>query len=122
MNPIILPDGGLPEELSLPAHAVDETIADELPLLTEIVADDRKTDISASRGKPDDAIPIAPSTLNEAEVQCLLHVLENHLESLFTHKLSLSLEQLQRQAVAQAVTELKAELPELLRVALNAHS
>jgi hypothetical protein len=52
-------------------------------------------------------------------MQQLLHQLESHLGTLFTKKLSLRLEQLQRQAIDQALDELKAELPELLRDALD---
>jgi hypothetical protein len=63
----------------------------------------------------------ASCTPNEEEVQRLLRRLETHLENRFAHKLSANLEQLQRQAIDQAVSELKAELPELLRNALNAH-
>jgi len=52
-------------------------------------------------------------------MQRLLQHLEAHLDGVFAHKLSINLEQLQRQAVEQAISELKAELPELLRDALN---
>jgi len=57
--------------------------------------------------------------INEEEMQRLLRQVETHLETVFIQKLNLNLEQLQHQAVEQVVSELKAELPELLRNALN---
>ena len=55
------------------------------------------------------------------EMQRLLQQLKTHFENVFAYKLDINLEQLQRQAVEQTVSKLKAELPELLRNALNAH-
>ena len=60
-----------------------------------------------------------PRTLNPEEMQQLLQQLEVHLETVFTSRLNTQLEQLQRLAVDLAVSELKAELPQLLRDALN---
>jgi len=105
MNPIKQPGGDLPDNLPLLTQVADEDALDELPTLTEIVEETQHA---------------APSpSLAEADMQQSLKRLEAHLETIFTHKLSLHLEQLQRQAVEQAVSELKAELPELLRDALN---
>lgn len=59
--------------------------------------------------------------LSTEEIQQLQHKLEAHIEALFTRKLSLHLEQLQRQAIDRAISELKTELPELLRDTLNAY-
>jgi hypothetical protein len=75
-------------------------------VLTEIVAD---------------ANPQLTRPLNEVEKQQLLFKLERHLETLLSQKLALYLEQVQRVAIDQAIYELKSELPELLREALNAH-
>ena len=47
--------------------------------------------------------------------------LEVRIETLFTQKLGMHLEQLQRQAIDRALDEIKAELPELLRDALDSY-
>ncbi|HEU0219527.1 MAG TPA: hypothetical protein VFQ98_01815 [Gallionella sp.] len=117
---------GLPDNLPLLTHVADEDVPDDLPTLTEVVAEGQTE--PATRLQPDAdreapalkaAIP-ASCASNDEEMQRLLRQLETHLGNVFTHKLSLNLEQLQRQAVEQAVSELKAELPELLRNALKA--
>jgi len=77
------------------------TLAD-LPTLTEIV----------------DETVLHPA-LSAKERQQLLRHMEKHLETLFSQKLALKLEQLQRHTVKQAISELKAELPVLLRDALK---
>jgi len=105
MNPIKQPGGDLPDNLPLLTQVADENALDELPTLTEIVEGTQHAALSPS--------------LAEADMQQSLEQLEAYLETVFTHKLSLLLEQLQRQAVEQVVSELKAELPELLRDALN---
>lgn len=71
----------------------------------------------------------SPRTFNDEEMQHLLLQLETHIETvlkeklsldtIFTKKLTQQLEQLQQMAITQAVDELKAELPEILRNALN---
>ena len=83
---------------------IGEATLNKLPMLTEIVSG---TDHPAIRSLSDD------------EVQTLLRQLEGQLETLFTKKLSMRLEELQRVAIDQALDELKAELPELLREALD---
>jgi len=74
----------------------------ELPTLTEVVAPEP-----------------APPALGEAEIQRLLQQIEPSLEAVFTQKLTLHLEKLQRLAVKQAVSEFRAALPQLLRDALK---
>lgn len=143
MTPIELTDNGLLDNLPLLTQVADENAPDDLPTLTEVVTDETTSHSArlskddnqvagyevqaepssglqpdANRETPEAATPCAP---NEEEVQRLLRRLETHLENMFAHKLSVNLEQLQRQAIDQAVSELKAELPELLRNALNAH-
>ena len=61
----------------------------------------------------------APRTLSAEEMQHLLQHLEAHLETVFSSKLNNQLEQLQKLAVELAVSEFKAELPQLLRDALT---
>ena len=100
------PDSNSPANPSLPTQIMDETELLDLPILTEVVA---KADLHL------------PRVLNAEERKVLLHQLEKHIETLFTQKLRLHLEQLQRLAIDQALDELKAELPELLRDALDAH-
>lgn len=107
MTPIERPGGGLPDNLPVLTRMVDEDAPDDLPTLTEVVEKLRS------------AAP--PTALNETNLRQLLQQLEAHLETAFTQKLNHHLELLQRQAVEQAISELKAELPELLRNALNAH-
>lgn len=106
MTSIKQPGSDSPDNLPLLTQAVGEATPDDLPTLTEVV---------------DEADIHLPRVLSEEEMQRLLHQLETHLETVFAHKLNLHLEQLQRLAIEQAVSELKAELPELLRDALNAH-
>lgn len=99
------PGSDAPAKPSLRTTATGETTLIDLPVLTEIVAED----------------PHLPYALSAAEKQQLLHKLEKHIEILLSQKLALYLEQVQRVAIDQAILELKTELPELLRNALNAH-
>lgn len=85
------------------ATTIGETTLNGLPVLTEVV---------------DKADTYLPRLLSEEEIQRLLPQLEAHIEALFTKKLALHLEQLQRQAIERAIRELKTELPELLHEAL----
>lgn len=91
---------------SSPATNVGETTLNSLPVLTEVV---------------DKADSYLPRLLSEEEIQQLLPRFEAHIEALFSKKLGLHLEQLQRQAIEQAIRELKAELPELLHDALYSY-
>lgn len=91
---------------SQPTLTTGETTLSKLPMLTEVVAES-------------DTSP--PRVLNDEEIQQLLHQLEARIEIMFTQKLGLHLEQLQRQAIDQALDELKAELPKLLQDAMNAY-
>jgi hypothetical protein len=100
------PDSDTPAGSSLPTLTTGETTLNNLPMLTEVVAE-------SNTG--------LPRVLNDEEIQQLLHQFEARLEIMFTQKLALHLEQLQRQAIDQALDELKAELPELLQDALNAY-
>ena len=85
------------------AKMVGETTKNTLPVLTEIV---------------DKADTYLPRLLSADEIQQLLPQLESQIETLFTKKLGHHLEQLQRQAIEQAILELKTELPDLLHDAL----
>lgn len=97
----VIPAGSPPTTLT-----IDETTLNNLPMLTEVVP-------GSGNG--------LPRELNDDEIQRLMRQLETRLEIMFTQKLSLHLEQLQRQAIDQALDELKAELPELLQDALNTY-
>jgi hypothetical protein len=105
-HPVKQPNSKSVAKPSSPAPTMGETTLNGLPMLTEVVA---KTESHRSR------------VLNAEEMQQLQHKLEAHIEALFTSKLAQHLEQLQRQAIDQALGELKAELPELLRNTLNAY-
>ncbi len=101
--------------LPLLTEVVDDSSSDELPILFEIIADpDEEFEPEVVQSKPD-----PQRTLNAEEMQQLLQQLETHLETVFTGKLNNRLEELQRLAVDLAVSEFKAELPKLLRDAIN---
>ena len=100
------PDRDTPARSSLPTLTIGETTLNNLPVLTEVIS---KSDSNLSR------------ELNEEEIQQLLRQLEARIEIMFTQKLGNHLEQLQRQAIDQALDELKAELPGLLQDAINAY-
>jgi hypothetical protein len=106
MTPFILPDSDSPSKHSLPTQTIGETTLDDLPVLTEVITEKNNH---------------LPHVLSTEEIQQLLPQLEAHIQTLFAQKLGLHLEQLQRQAIEQAISELKAELPELLRNTLNAY-
>ncbi|MBI3221603.1 MAG: hypothetical protein HYZ46_00620 [Nitrosomonadales bacterium] len=147
MTPLELPSTDQPGSLPLLTELADDLTPEELPTLTEVVdistsPADEPLDAAVM---PDD-LPILPesariadhadahvhspeaagdepaaSLLSEAQLQQLEQQLTRHLETLLRNKLSLRLEQLQKQALDQALGELKAELPMLLRDALSAH-
>jgi Tfp pilus assembly protein PilN len=98
------PDNDPPSKPSLPTLTIGETTLNSLPMLTEVAAG---ADAQLHRA------------LSAEEKQQFLHQLEARIETLFTQKLGLHLAQLQRQAIDQALDELKAKLPELLHDALN---
>jgi hypothetical protein len=96
--------GDLPGKISSAKLAIGEATLNRLPVLTEIAMQGNQL-----------------YALNAEEMGQFLQQFQKHIETLFTKKLSLRLEELQRHAIDQALDELKAELPELLRDALNAH-
>lgn len=98
------PTSDTPEGASQDAVQLNESALNSLPLLTEVI------DKSNSN---------LPRVLSEHEIQFLLFSLEARIETLFTQKLGMHLEQLQRQAIDRALDEIKAELPELLREAMD---
>lgn len=101
--------------LPLLTEVVDDSSSDELPILFEIISDpDEEFEPESVPIKPD---PLR--TLNAEQMQQLLQQLETHLETVFTSKLNSRLEELQRLAVDLVVSEFKAELPKLLRDAIN---
>lgn len=95
-----------PDNLPVLTQVVGEPAQDDLPTLTEIVA---PAEITAATKK-----------LSDEEIQQLLRLLESRLEVVFSQKLSLHLEKLQRLAVKQAVNEFRAALPDMVREILNA--
>ena len=96
----------LPAKIFSPKLAIGEATLNKLPVLTEIAMQENAPPLRA---------------LSAEETGQFLQQLQTHIETLFTQKLSLRLEELQRHAIDQALDELKAELPELLRNALNDH-
>lgn len=127
MNSIDQPGGDMPDNLPLLTQLADEDALEELPTLTEVITEEQaepatglQPDTGQETPTPETVIPVS-CTPDEEQMQRLQQQLEIHLENVFAHKLCFHIEQLQRQAVERAVEELKAELPELLRDALNIH-
>ena len=100
------PTSDAPEGASQAAVQLNESAINSLPLLTEVVGESNAS---------------LPRTLSEPEIKQLLPRLEARIETLFTQKLGMHLEQLQRQAIDRALDEIKAELPELLRDAIDTY-
>lgn len=108
------------DELPLLTEVVDQQDFDDLPILTEIVAEETQAGESHPITDQQTAsTPVLPRSLSTEEMQRLLQQLEIHLETVFTGKLNQQIEQLQKLAVDLAISELKAELPKLLRDALT---
>jgi hypothetical protein len=93
----------------LKAGSLKINVLDDLPLLTEVATEE-------THEKPEEVLP---RTFSREEMQQVLQKLEAHMETVFISKLNTQLEQLQRLAIDLAVSEFKAELPHLLRDALN---
>ncbi len=111
--------GSLPDNLPLLTEVADEDVPDNLPTLTEVVETEpadsaaaiqptASPDVSACEGAP------PASCMQGREEMQWQQQIESHLENVFAHRLGARLEHLQRQAVREAVNELKAELPGLL--------
>ena len=139
------------DDLPCLTEVVADPLHNDLPLLTEIIHDpdadaalpaqavtlvcheasafSKETDIDATielppatvaPPQPDDIKPeIVRAPLSTEEKQQLVQHLETHLETVFTSRLNSQLEQLQKLAVELAISEFKAELPQLLHDALN---
>jgi len=120
------------DELPYLTEIVSDPMPDDLPILTQIVIDepheDERADETHLNATPADIIqPVvqefiatsAPRSLGAEDMQLLLQHIEEHLETVFTSKLNNQLEQLQKLAVDLAVSEFKAELPQLLHDALS---
>lgn len=105
------------DDLPLLTEVVNHPDFNDLPILTEVVAEETQTvEPHPIADQPTASAP--PRTLSAEEMQYLLQQLETHLETVFTGKLNRHIEQLQKLAVDLAISELKAELPQLLRDAL----
>ncbi|MDO8349576.1 MAG: hypothetical protein Q7S94_00295 [Gallionella sp.] len=107
------------DELPLLTEVVDQQDFNDLPILTEVAAEETQAGESHPIADQQTAsAPVLPRSLSTEEMQRLLQQLEIHLETVFTGKLNQQIEQLQKLAVDLAISELKAELPQLLRNAL----
>ncbi|MBY0576448.1 MAG: hypothetical protein K2P67_07640 [Gallionellaceae bacterium] len=109
----------LPDNLPLLTEVVGEGAADDFPLLTE-VATEAPPETNCDVVAPEAGIS-EPCAISTGEMQEFLRQIETHLETVLMQKLNFRIEQLQRQAIEQAVNELKVKLPELLRDALSAN-
>ncbi|MDP1594849.1 MAG: hypothetical protein Q8L80_11485 [Gallionella sp.] len=108
------------DDLPLLTEVVNHPDFNDLPILTEVVAEETQTGEPHSiADQPTASAAVLPRTLSAEEMQYLLQQLETHLETVFTGKLNRHIEQLQKLAVDLAISELKAELPQLLRDALT---
>lgn len=133
------PTGELP--LLTDIAALPDAGLDELPVLEIVATEDAPRpsppelpaqDIEPHHALPaEDAAPAAPlaehpapeqNALDGDDIAYLLQHIEEHLSTVFTEKLNSQLEQLQKLAVDLAVSEFKAELPQLLRDALERHA
>ncbi len=101
-------------------NASDSNWPDDLPVLTEIVADQLPDDLPILTEAISQSGEPAQQGVTTQELQEVLHQLEIHLDTVVAEKLRLHLDQIQAQAVAQTLSELKAGLPVLLQEALNA--
>lgn len=102
-------------ELPVLTEIVDDSPLLDLPILFEIIAEADDEYLPP----PAEIKPPPPRPLNGEEISHLLQQLESHLETVFTEKLNKHLEELQHLAIDLAVSEFKAELPQLLRDALS---
>lgn len=115
----------LPENLPLLTEVADDNVPDDLPTLTEAIQEAPAESATVFQPRASEETPphetttAVPCFASEEDMQRLLQHLETHIENILTYKLNLNLEQLQRVAIQHAVNDLKAELPELLREALN---
>jgi len=117
------------DDLPYLTEIVSEPMPDDLPILTQIVIGQPAKDALADQTTPpteafqpvvQEFIAASDSRgLGAEDMQLLLQHIETHLETVFTSKLNDQLEQLQKLAVDLAVSEFKAELPQLLHDALN---
>jgi hypothetical protein len=124
------------DDLPVLNQVLSDSITENLPLITDIFAETTVTNAPIVTEPPVDArliddtpaiaIPAIivnetpqPRVLSAEEIQQLLQHIETHLEDVFTSKLNSQLERLQHLAVDLAISELKAELPLLLREALT---
>ena len=119
------PGDGLPDNLPLLTQVADGDESNDLPTLTECIPEKKADPASIFQPGdeedtliPKEAMP-APCALNEDEMQRLLWHIEKYIENIFTYQLNINLEQMQRTAIQHAVNDFKAELPDLLREALN---
>lgn len=104
-----------------PTHTASASpAADNLPVLLESVGISYLPDVPVESTEKASGQP-APVLLSEVQLQQLEQQLTHHLESVLRNKLSLRLEQLQKLALDQALSELKTELPMLLRDVLSKH-
>jgi len=107
---------------------IKQDLPPDLPVLTEVVSGDDLPTLTDIVAEPEAAIPAfefdqvdATDTLPATE-EVPFEVppqLEAHLEELFMQRLLPRLEEAQRQAIAQTWSELKDELPQLVRDALS---
>ncbi len=94
-----------------------ETLPHDIPLLTEVVPG-TMDDLPVLTDIAQDVTP--PSTTPApAELPELQHAFEAYIDTVLAEKLQQHLATAQRQAIEQAITEMKNKLPQLIRAALN---
>lgn len=125
-------DHYLPEDLPVLTEVVGES-SGEFPTLTEIV-EEIPTPISTEPSESAEIVLETPAgasllakddrqqagSCNEIDVLPQVQLdLEEHLENVFVQRLQQRLADAQQQAIEQTLAELKSELPELIRKALD---
>lgn len=114
----------VPEEVPVHPASSDDAPCPPVPLQPDDVAplaQDAPPAISSAFPEPvaEESPTLEMPAYTGEEFSYLLQHIEQHLSTVFTDKLNNQLEQLQRLAVDLAVSEFKAELPQLLRDALE---
>ncbi len=93
-------------------------VPDDLPTLTEVVGETTGGFPTLTEVVEEPAPDLPAPEIRDPSPQLLLH-LQAHIETVFVQKLQQHLAAAQQHAIEQALAELKSELPQLIRTALD---